>query len=64
MSSKNTEHVASSLNELKAGSRLTKRKHNGEQYPRHYFLHENEYFVSYNLSEKAFAQPRRCKYFK
>jgi hypothetical protein len=62
MSFTNTEFAARFLAELKAGSLLTKRKRDGENYPRRYFLHENEYFVTYELSEKNSSQPRRCKF--
>ena len=62
MSLINTEHVARFLTELKTGLLLTRWKHNGEKYSRHYFLHEREDFVSYHNPRSVFAKPRRCKY--
>jgi hypothetical protein len=61
MSSANREQMTEILTALKVGSVLTKRKHDGEKYSRHYFLHEQENFVSYRQSEKTFTQPTRCK---
>lgn len=56
------KHVDEILTELKKGSVLTKRKHNGEKYPRHFYLHDREHFISYHHSEKAFNQIPHCKY--
>ncbi|CAF0949612.1 unnamed protein product [Rotaria sordida] len=59
MSSTNNQHIARFVSELKTGSLLTKRKPNGDQYSRHFFLDEYEHFISYHQSEKVFAQPNR-----
>lgn len=61
MSSTNESEIDRILAELKRGSMLTKRKHDGEKYFRHYFLHEREHFVSYRQSDKSFGRPTRCK---
>jgi hypothetical protein len=61
MSSNNREQIAEILAALKIGSILTKRKHDGEKYTHHYFLHEQENFISYRRSERMFTQPTRCK---
>ena len=61
MSSRNKEQLDRILAELKRGSTLTKRTHNGEKYSRHYFLHEQEHFITYRQSDKKFGQPTRCK---
>ncbi len=61
MSSNNGEQIAEVLAALKIGSILTKRKHNGEKCTHHYFLHEQENFISYRQSDKVFVQPTRCK---
>ncbi len=52
------------LTQLKVGSILTKFKRNGEKYLRNFYLDENEDFISYDQSEKVFAQARRCKFSK
>jgi len=62
MSLNNTEQLNRILSNLKIGSILTKRKSNGEKYSRHFYLNEQEDFISYYQSEKIFAQPRRCKF--
>jgi hypothetical protein len=62
MSSTYRERVAEYLTQLKDGAVLIKRKRNGEKYPRHFYLHDHEHFVSYDESDKAFAEPNRCKY--
>ena len=62
MSTINDEHIDRLLTELKSGTLLTKRKHNGEKYSRHFFLDNQGDFISYRESEKVFAQSRRCKY--
>lgn len=49
------------LTPLKIGSTLTKLKRNGEKYSRHFYLDEHEEFLSYDQSDKVFAQARRCK---
>jgi hypothetical protein len=64
MSVNNTEQLTLILSNLKVGSILTKRKSNGEKYSRHFYLDEQEDFISYYQSEKIFAQPRRCKFFR
>jgi len=63
MSLNNTEQLNRILSNLKVGSILIKRKSNGEKYSRHFYLDEQEDFISYYQSEKIFAQPRRCKFF-
>jgi hypothetical protein len=64
MSSTYQERITKFLTQLKDGAVLTKAKHDGEKYPRHFFLHNHEHFVSYNESEKTFGQPNRCKYYR
>jgi hypothetical protein len=49
------------LKQLKSGSRLIKQKDNGKKYPRQFFLHEREGFLSYEKSRKIFGKPRVCK---
>lgn len=61
MSLTSREQVEQFLTEMKVGSLLMKRTHSGEQYPRHYFLHQQEYYVSYHSSGKVFTWPSRCK---
>jgi hypothetical protein len=62
MSSNNLEQFNGILIALKVGSILTKIKRDGEKYVRHFYLDENEHFISYYQSEKVFSQARRCKY--
>ncbi|CAF1230912.1 unnamed protein product [Adineta ricciae] len=59
MNSNQTEHINRIITELKTGSFLTKQKRNGEQYLRHFYLEENEEFLSYHQSEKFFSQAHR-----
>ncbi|CAF3334169.1 unnamed protein product [Rotaria socialis] len=46
------------LNQLKFGTILVKQKINGKKYPRRFFLHEHEDFISYEESRKTFGKPR------
>ena len=55
------KHITDVLNKLKSGTILVKRKIDGKTYPRRFFLHETETFISYAKSHRAFAQPRVCK---
>lgn len=49
------------LNQLKSGTLLIKRKINGKKYPRQFFLHEHETYISYEKSRKRLAKPNICK---
>lgn len=64
MSLNNIEQLNQILEELKRGSLLIKQKENGEKYSRHFYFNEQDNFISYHLSEKVFAQSRRCKSYK
>ncbi len=61
MSLTNRQQAIQFLIEMKVGSVLTKREHNGEKYSRHFYLDKHERFVSYRHSERIFSQPTRCK---
>ncbi|UJR35038.1 hypothetical protein I4U23_027814 [Adineta vaga] len=59
MNSNHSEQINRILTELKTGSSLIKQKRNGEQYLRHFYLDENEDYLSYYRSEKFFSQAHR-----
>ncbi|UJR20415.1 hypothetical protein I4U23_023546 [Adineta vaga] len=59
MSELNLEQMNQILSDLKLGSVLIKRKHDGEKYSRHFYLHKSEQFITYQQSEKTFASPTR-----
>ncbi|CAF1210382.1 unnamed protein product [Adineta steineri] len=46
------------LDQLKSGSFMTKQKFNGKKFPRRFFLHEREGFITYEKSRKMFGKPR------
>lgn len=46
---------------LKSGALLSKQKINGKNFPRQFFLHESEGFISYEPSRKIFGKARKCK---
>jgi len=56
------KHAEDVVNPLKSGAVLVKRKINGKKYPRQFFLHEHEDFISYSKSRRIFGHPRICKY--
>ena len=58
---KDDNHPIEVLNQLKSGAVLVKRKSNGKKFPRRFFLHEREGFISYEGSRKIFGKPRKCK---
>ena len=62
MSSTYKERIAEFLTQLKNGAVLIERKNDGDKYPRRFFLHSHEQFLSYNQSDTTFGQPNRCKY--
>jgi hypothetical protein len=59
--SNDDKHATDALDQLKSGTTLVKRKNNGKQFARQFYLHEHEGFVSYQKSRKLFGQPRVCK---
>ncbi len=61
MSLINRTQVEQFLTELKIGSVLTSRKHNGDKNSRHYFLQEHEHFISYRQLDKTLTKSPRCK---
>ncbi|CAM4790482.1 unnamed protein product [Rotaria magnacalcarata] len=56
--SNDEKHITDVLNQLKLGTILIKQKINGKKYPRRFFLHEHEDFISYEASRKTFGKPR------
>ncbi len=61
MSLTTQEQINKILTELKLGSLLTKRTHDGEKHSHHYFLNEQENFISYHPTHKTLTKPSRCK---
>jgi hypothetical protein len=49
------------LNQLKNGAILIKRKADGKKFSRRFFLRQQEDFISYENSQKLFGKPRICK---
>jgi hypothetical protein len=59
--SEDDNRVNEILKQLKSGAVLIKQKFNGKKFPRRFFLHARESFVSYERSRKIFGKPRLCE---
>lgn len=59
--SNDVNQYADVLNQLKSGFNLVKQKFNGKKFPRRFYLHEREGYISYHQSRKLFGRPRMCK---
>ncbi|CAF0825498.1 unnamed protein product [Adineta ricciae] len=59
MSMMNPEQMNDILNELKLGTVLVRRKHDGEKSSRHFYLHKSEQFITHHQLDKTFGSPTR-----